>query len=84
MRVYTKAQLKTLWGSFLYNKLHPWIDKYGYITGYWTAIIEDNFKDWDEDYNDTDEKKNIYSRMYNTDFEDHPVLGDKYIKPTSI
>lgn len=29
-------------------------------------------------------KKNIYSRMYNTDFEDHPLLGDKFIKPTSI
>lgn len=76
----TKKEIKDLWGSHLYNKLAPWIDGEGYILEDWGHIVEDNFHDWDNDYNDTFEKSNIYQRMYNLDFEPHPQ-NEELIRP---
>ena len=54
-----KAKIKELWGSYLYSRLLPWIDEEGYIENDWVQLIEENYSDWDADYNDTNELKEI-------------------------
>ena len=66
-----KAKIKELWGSYLYSRLLPWIDEEGYIENDWVQLIEENYSDWDADYNDTNELKEIYQRMYQLNFEDN-------------
>lgn len=69
----TKTEIKQRWGSFLWKRLSPWIDNEGYIEKDFAQLVDDNFSNWDSDYNDTNENKEIFSRMYNLDFEDHPT-----------
>lgn len=65
----TTEAKKELWGEFLFNVFEKYLDDEGWLTEEWAEIIEENYSDWDEDYNDTNNKKEIYSRMYNVDFE---------------
>lgn len=65
----TTEEIKELWGEELYNVFEQHIDDEGFLTLKWANIIEDNLSDWDEDFNDTNEKKHVYGLMYNIDFE---------------
>ncbi|WP_313138426.1 hypothetical protein [Myroides sp.] len=65
----TTEEIKELWGEELYNVFEQHIDDEGFLTEKWANIIEDNLSDWDEDFNDTNEKKEVYGLMYNIDFE---------------
>lgn len=76
----TKKQLTVLWGNQLYKRLSPWINEEGYITYNWASIVDNNFEDWDKDYIDTFERTNIYTRMYNLEFEPHPE-DESLIRP---
>lgn len=70
---------KELWGDVLYNAFQEHISEDGWLTSDWAQIIEDNYSDWDKDYNDTGEKKNLYQRMYLIDLEDSE--DEKYVRP---
>lgn len=70
---------KELWGDVLYNAFQEYINEDGWLTSDWGQIIEDNYSDWDKDYNDTGEKKNLYQRMYLIDLEDSE--DEKYVRP---
>lgn len=64
-----KEEIKNLWGEELFKIFANYLDPKGWLTVDWVDIVEDNLSDWDEDYNDTNEKKEVYGTMYNTDFE---------------
>lgn len=68
-----------LWGEQLFEALGEYITEDGWLTSAWVDILEDNFKDWDEDYNDTNEKKTLFGLMYNLDFEES--ADGKTIRP---
>lgn len=68
-----------LWGEVLFKAFADYIDKNGWLTSGWVDILEDNFSDWDEDYNDTNEKKTLFRLMYNLDFEES--VDGKLIRP---
>ena len=70
---------KELWGDVLYNAFQDHINEEGWLTSDWGQIIEDNYSDWDKDYNDTGEKKNLYQRMYLIDLEDSE--DEKFVRP---
>lgn len=54
---------KIIWGEVLYNAFKDYIDAHGWLTKDWGYIIENM------DYNDNFYKKELYQRMYNSDFE---------------
>lgn len=62
---------KELWGSDLFNAFSDHINEDGWLTADWAKILEDNFSNWDKNYNDTNEKKDLYSLMYNLDYEEN-------------
>ncbi|WP_139420944.1 hypothetical protein [Chryseobacterium mulctrae] len=64
-----QEQIKEMWGDKLYNAFANYINDEGWLIGNWAAILENDFSDWDNNYNDTNEKSNLYSRMYNLDYE---------------
>lgn len=68
-----------LWGEQLWNAFAPYIYSEGWLTSNWVDILEDNFKDWDEDGNDTNEKRTLFGLMYNLDFEESE--DGKFIRP---
>jgi len=68
-----------LWGEVLFKAFSDYIDKNGWLTSSWIDVLEDNFSDWDEDYNDTNEKKTLFGLMYNLDFEESE--DGKLIRP---
>ncbi|KGT09532.1 hypothetical protein NV63_06815 [Elizabethkingia anophelis] len=70
---------KELWGDVLYNAFQGHINEDGWLTSDWAQIIEDNYSDWDKDYNDTGEKRNLYQRMYLIDLEDSE--DEKFVRP---
>lgn len=73
--------LKELWGEELYNAFADHIDEEGWLTENWGPILEEGFSDWDADYNDTNEKSNLYTRMYIQDFEKKETEHGVFIKP---
>lgn len=62
-------QMKELWGEELFKVFGNYLDEDGWLTSQWCDIIEENLSDWDDDFNDTNEKKEIYGTMYNIEFE---------------
>lgn len=62
-------EIKELWGEELFNVFADHLDSEGWLTENWAYIVEDNLSDWDEDFNDTNEKREVYGLMYNIDFE---------------
>lgn len=75
----TKKEIRELWGDTLYKAFKSHITEDGWLTKWWAHILEDNFTDWDDNYNDTNIKKRLYQQMYLIDF-DESYDGD-FIKP---
>lgn len=63
---------KQIWDDELYNALNGFFVENGWLTIDWATILENNFSNWDENYNDTNILGNLYSRMYNKEFEKSP------------
>ncbi|KPE50134.1 hypothetical protein [Chryseobacterium indologenes] len=76
-----KKELKEIWGEKLFNAFADHIDQEGWLMQNWGPILEDNYSDWDEDYNDTNEKSNLYSTMYLQDFEEKKTESGIFIRP---
>lgn len=72
---------KKLWGETLYKVFKDYLTENGWLTIHWAPIVEENYSDWDENYNDTNIKKNIYQIMYLTDF----IFSDceQFVKPNN-
>lgn len=67
------------WDERLVKAFGNLINEEGWLTSDWHYFLEDNFKDWDSEGNDTNEKKELYGLMYNLDFEESK--DGKYIRP---
>lgn len=67
------------WDEKLIKAFGNLINDEGWLTSNWAEFLEENFKDWDEHGNDTNEKKELYQLMYNLDFETSDC--GKFIKP---
>lgn len=65
----TAKQIEKIWGEKLFNIFKDYFDDEGWLTEKWGEIIEGNLSDWDDDFNDINEKKHAYGLMYNIDFE---------------
>ena len=66
----TTEQKKELWGEELFNAFAEHIDENGWLTEDWGEILDKEMPDFDEDYNDNENKKEVFSRMYNLDYEE--------------
>lgn len=77
----TNKELKSLWGEPLYTAFKEYITEDGWLTNNWGQILEDNFSDWDDDYNDTNIKSRLYQAMYLKDFDDN--FDNTHIKPSN-
>lgn len=75
----TEMNVPQVWDERLVEAFGNLIDKDGWLTSEWSEYVEENFKDWDENYNDVDDKKDIYRLMYNLDFEESE--DGKFIRP---
>lgn len=78
----TTEQIQDLWGEDLYKVFGNYIDEEGWLTEEWGKIVEENLSDWDKDYNDNDEKKDVYRIMYSIEFEDDET--ETKIRPKTI
>ena len=66
----TTEQKKELWGEELFNAFANHIDENGCLTEDWAGILDKEMPDFDEDYNDNENKKEVFRRMYNLDYEE--------------
>lgn len=76
----TNKELQVLWGDILYKAFKNNINEDGWLTNDWSEILEYNFSDWDDHYNDTNTKSRLYQQMYLTDFDDN--FDNTMIKPS--
>lgn len=75
----TTEQKTELWGEELLEAFGDHINDEGWLTSDWAQILEDNFSNWDSDFNDTNEKKQLFGLMYNLDFEES--ADGNYVRP---
>ena len=75
-------EIKKLWGEDLYNAFSAHINEDGWLTHDWATILEDNFSNWDENMNDTNILSDLYSKMYNIDFEEN--ADETMIRPVKL
>lgn len=66
----TTEKKKELWGEELFNAFANHIDENGWLTEDWAGILDKEMPDFDEDYNDNENKKEVFRRMYNLDYEE--------------
>lgn len=76
------VEIEKLWGEELYNAFSNHINEDGWLTSNWAPILEDNFSNWDENYKDTNILSNLYSKMYNMDFEENEE--EALIRPVKL
>lgn len=69
------------WDKRLVEAFGDLINPDGWLTSDWHEFLESNFKDWDENGNETNKKKELYGLMYNLDFEESQ--DSKFIRPIS-
>lgn len=74
-----EANVPQVWDERLVKAFGNLINDEGWLTSDWHEHLENNFKDWDEDGIDTNEKKELYGLMYNLDFEESS--DGKLIRP---
>lgn len=67
------------WDQRLLEAFGDLINQDGWLTSDWAQHLEENFKDWDENGKDTNEKKELFGLMYNLDFEESE--DGKFIRP---
>lgn len=65
----TNQEIKNLWGEELFRVFADDLDDEGWLTEDWAMIVDEKVSNWDEDFNDTNEQKEIFSLMYNIEFE---------------
>lgn len=79
-KIYTMtANVPQPWDERLVKAFGDQINEEGWLTPDWAQYLEDNFKDWDIDGIETNEKKELFGLMYNLDFEFS--LDGGYIRP---
>lgn len=59
-----------LWNEELLEAFGNLINKEGWLTSDWATFLEENFKDWDENGNNTYKKMGLFQLMYSLDFEE--------------
>jgi hypothetical protein len=74
-----EANVPQTWDERLVKAFGNLINEEGWLTPNWAEHLEENFKDWDEDGKETNEKKELYGLMYNLDFEES--LDGGFIRP---
>jgi hypothetical protein len=65
-----EANVPQVWDERLVKAFGNLINDEGWLVPNWAEHLEENFKDWDEDGQETNEKKELYGLMYNLDFEE--------------
>lgn len=68
-----------LWGEDLFKVFGDHLNENGWLTPDWQNIIEKEVPRLDEDYNDNQEYRETYQRMYMMDFEESE--DGKLIRP---
>ncbi|MEJ5105515.1 hypothetical protein [Chryseobacterium sp. MYb328] len=76
-----EEKVKELWGDVLYKAFAYHINEEGWLTTDWGVFVEKNYSDFDKDYNDNEEKKDIYQRMYLLDLEEKETESGTWIRP---